>query len=341
MFIVKYKNIFLGISAFLTLAALFCIVFFGIRLGLDFTGGSLLEVEYAKKNTDQNLTITATDVSGNPVNLGGAEEGAENVRPEVEQIKEALTKIGFADAVVQPTEEKGFIIRTKDLSEKDHTSILQALSLEGKQAHETRFTSIGPVIGKELRAKAWASILAVILAIVLFITFAFRKVSAPVASSRYGLVAIVALIHDIIVPTGALALLGHFYGVEADILFVTALLTILGFSIHDTIVVFDRIRENLKLKVSENFSEVVGISLRQTLVRSINTSLTVVLVLSMLLYVGPASTHNFSLILLIGIIAGTYSSVFLASPLLVVIEEKQKKESRSKIYESAVNRSSS
>lgn len=137
------------------------------------------------------------------------------------------------------------------------------------------------------------------------------------------MVAIIALIHDVIVPTGALALMGHLYGTEADVLFVTALLTILGFSVHDTIVVFDRIRENLKLKISESFSEIVGISLRQTLVRSINTSLTVVLVLSMLLYVGPASTHNFSLILLIGIIAGTYSSVFLASPLLVLIEERQ------------------
>jgi preprotein translocase subunit SecF len=319
MFIVKYKKIFLGISAFLTLGALFSILFFGIRLGLDFTGGSLLEVEYAK----QNIGISATDASGNPITLGNAGEKG-NVRPEVGQVKEALSKLGFTDAVVQPTGENGFIIRTKHLSEKEHTSILQALSLDGKQANETRFTSIGPVIGKELRAKAWASILAVILAIVLFITFAFRKVSAPVASSRYGIVAIVALVHDVIIPTGALALLGHFYGVEADVLFVTALLTILGFSIHDTIVVFDRIRENLKIKVSENFSEVVGISLRQTFVRSINTSLTVVLVLSMLLYAGPASTHNFSLILLVGIIAGTYSSIFLASPLLVMVEEMQK-----------------
>ncbi|MBI2120896.1 MAG: protein translocase subunit SecF, partial [Parcubacteria group bacterium] len=190
---------------------------------------------------------------------------------------------------------------------------------------EKRFTSIGPVIGHELRAKAWVSIMAVLLAIVLFVAFAFRKVSLPVSSSKYGLITIVALAHDIIVPTGALALLGYFSGVEADVLFVTAILTILGFSVHDTIVVFDRVRENLKLKVSENFSEVVGTSLRQTFVRSINTSLTVILVLAALLYFGPASTHNFSLILLIGIIAGTYSSVFLASPLLVLAEELQKK----------------
>lgn len=321
MFIVKYKKIFLGISALLVAGSLFSILFFGIRFGIDFTGGSLLEIEYGANSSPMAQAI-AVDASGTPITLGATTSSG---RPAATQVKEAIAKIGFADATVQPTGETGFIIRTRDLSEKDHAAIFGALSFDGKQASEKRFTSIGPVIGNELRVKAWASILAVILAIVLFITFAFRKVSAPVASSRYGAVAIIALVHDVIVPTGALAFLGHFYGVEADVLFVTALLTILGFSIHDTIVVFDRIRENLKFKVSENFSEVVGISLRQTLVRSINTSLTVVLVLSMLLYVGPASTHNFSLILLIGIIAGTYSSVFLASPLLVVIEERQKR----------------
>jgi preprotein translocase subunit SecF len=318
MFIVKHKKIFLAISAFLTAAAFFCILFFGIRFGIDFTGGSLLEVEY----TNSSITAVMVNASGTPATI---EPNTASARPEIGHVKEALAKLGFSDAVVQPTGENGYILRTRDLSEKDHTDILQALSLDGKQAHESRFTSIGPVVGKELRAKAWASVLAVILAIVFFITFAFRKVSAPVASRMYGLMAIVALVHDVIIPTGVLALLGHFYGVEADVLFVTAILTILGFSIHDTIVVFDRIRENLKLKVSENFSEVVGISLRQTIVRSINTSLTVILALSMLLYVGPESTRNFSIILLTGVVAGVYSSIFLASPLLVLVEEMQKK----------------
>ncbi len=320
MFIVKYKKIFLGISAILTLAALFCIFFFGIRFGIDFTGGSLLEVEYASGSATPAVSVEGA--SGTPD--VSAETSVQAVAPEIGEVKEALAGIGFSDAIVQPTGENGFIVRTKDLSNKDHAEVLKALSFDGKEAREKRFTSIGPIIGKELRAKAWASVLAVILAIVLFITFAFRKVSAPVASSRYGIIAIIALIHDVIIPTGALALLGHFSGAEADVLFITALLTILGFSVHDTIVVFDRVRENLKNKVSENFAEVVGISLRQTLVRSINTSLTVVLVLSALLYAGPSSTHTFSLILLVGIIAGTYSSVFLASPLLVLVEEVQK-----------------
>lgn len=315
MFIVKYKNIFLGISALLVAGSLAALFFFGIRFGIDFTGGSLLEVEYA-----------TLSVQTSPANASDTPAVLTSSRPEIGEVKDALSKAGFAEATVQPTGEAGYILRTKSLSETEHAAILGALSLGGeKHPIEKRFTSIGPVIGHELRAKAWVSIVAVLIAIVLFVAFAFRKVSIPVSSSKYGLITIVALVHDVIVPTGALALLGHFYGVEADVLFVTAILTILGFSVHDTIVVFDRVRENLKLKVSENFSEVVGISLRQTLVRSINTSLTVVLVLAALLRFGPASTHNFSLILLIGIIAGTYSSVFLASPLLVLVEERQKK----------------
>lgn len=314
MFIVKYKNIFLGISALLVAGSLAALFFFGIRFGIDFTGGSLLEVEYA-----------TLSVQTSPANASDTPAVLTSSRPEIGEVKDALSKAGFSEATVQPTGEAGYILRTKSLSETEHAAMLGALSLGGeKHPIEKRFTSIGPVIGHELRAKAWVSIVAVLIAIVLFVAFAFRKVSIPVSSSKYGLITIVALVHDVIVPTGALALLGHFYGVEADVLFVTALLTILGFSVHDTIVVFDRVRENLKLKVSENFSEVVGISLRQTFVRSMNTSLTVVLVLAALLRFGPASTHNFSLILLIGIIAGTYSSVFLASPLLVLVEERQR-----------------
>ncbi|MFA6566476.1 MAG: protein translocase subunit SecF, partial [Candidatus Paceibacterota bacterium] len=175
-------------------------------------------------------------------------------------------------------------------------------------------------------SKAFVAVGGVILAIMLFIAFAFRKVSVPVSSSRYGMMVVVSLMHDVIIPTGALAILGHFNpSFEADILFVTALLIVLGFSVHDTIVVFDRIRENLKNKLSLDFEKVVGASLEQTFVRSINTSLTLILVLVMLLVFGPASTYNFALILLIGVTMGTYSSIFLASPLLVVVEEYQRK----------------
>ena len=181
------------------------------------------------------------------------------------------------------------------------------------------------------------SIILVIFAIVLFITFAFRKVSEPVSSFKYGLIAIVALIHDIIIPTGAFAILGHYKGLEIDALFVTALLVVLGFSVHDTIVVFDRVRENLK-NDKENqdkkrvparpFDMVVGDSISQTFTRSINTTLTVLLSLIALYYFGPEATHSFALALLIGIAAGTYSSVFLGSPLLVTVQKWQEKRNK-------------
>lgn len=296
MFVIKYKNFFLGFSVVLTAIAVAAIFIFGIKAGIDFTGGSLLEVEYSA------------------------------VRPDQSVVKDQLKNAGFADATVQQTGDKGFIIRTKSLDEKGHSVLKGAISSDAANAPaEKRFTSIGPIIGNELRAKAWVAVLSVILAIVLYIAFAFRKVSAPVSSSKYGIIAIMALLHDVLVPLGVLAFLSHYAGVEADVLFITALLTILGFSVHDTIVVFDRVRENLKLKISSDFAKTVGLSINQTLVRSINTSLTVVLVLSMLLLFGPQSTYYFSLILLIGIISGTYSSIFIASPLLVVVEEVQRK----------------
>ena len=188
---------------------------------------------------------------------------------------------------------------------------------------------IGPTIGAELRSKALLSVALVMLCILLFIAFAFRKVSKPVSSWVYGLVALVTLVHDVIIPVGFFAILGHFTGASVDTLFVTAVLTVLGFSIHDTIVVFDRTRENLRLNQEHNrkedFADTAGRSLQQTFVRSINTSLTVVFTLLVLFFLGPASTRDFALTLLVGIIAGTYSSIFLATPLLVTIERYRTK----------------
>ena len=168
-----------------------------------------------------------------------------------------------------------------------------------------------------------------LLCILLFIAFAFRKVSQPVSSWVYGLIALVTLLHDVIVPVGFFAALGHFFGAEVDTLFVTAILTILGFSIHDTIVVFDRVRENLAINKERNrkepFEDTAGRALNQTFVRSVNTSLTVLLTLLILYFLGPASTEIFALTLLVGIIAGTYSSIFLATPLLVWVEKRRSK----------------
>jgi len=282
MFIIKHRKIWYAFSLLIVVASLFSMFKFGLKQGIDFTGGALLEVEYAAK-------------------------------PDAFAVKQKIESLSLGSAVVQPSGEKNIIVRMKDLTEEQHQKVLSA-SLSVGQGKEIRFDSIGPVIGKELKKKSITAIILVIVMIVLYIAFAFRKVSQPVNSFYYGLMAVVALIHDVTLPAGVFAVLGHYYGVEVDTLFVTALLTVLGFSVHDTIVVFDRIRENLR-------NNVVGASVSQTIGRSINTSLTVILVLLAIFFLGGESTKYFSLALLIGVAIGTYSSIFLASPLLVTLQK--------------------
>jgi preprotein translocase subunit SecF len=189
------------------------------------------------------------------------------------------------------------------------------------------FNSVGPSVGKELTRKAILAVILISIAIICFIAFAFRKVSKPISSWKYGIIAIVTLLHDVAIPVGLFVILSHFYGAEVDSLFVVAVLTILGLSVSDTIVIFDRIRENLRNQANvskTNFNEVVGKSLEQSYIRSICTSMTVILVLLSLYFFGPESTKYFALMLTAGMFFGTYSSIFLASPLLVWVEEWQK-----------------
>jgi preprotein translocase subunit SecF len=211
------------------------------------------------------------------------------------------------------------MLRLKDLDEDAHQKILQSVN-SLSPLEEKRFDSVGPVIGEELKQRAYLAIGMVLFLIVIYIAFAFRKVSRPVASWKYGLAAIIALFHDVFIPTGIFSILGHYLGVEIDLLFVTGLLTILGFSVHDTIVVFDRIRENLRKGVGRGFEDTVNISINQTIVRSINTSLTVFLTLLAIFIFGGESTKYFALLLMMGILFGTYSSIFVASSLLVTSE---------------------
>ncbi|TSD03574.1 MAG: preprotein translocase subunit SecF [Parcubacteria group bacterium Greene0714_36] len=224
------------------------------------------------------------------------------------------------------------ILRFRDVDEPTHQRILTAITEYAEKESRTdkkemtlplvtekRFDAIGPTIGAELRTRALWAIVLTVSAIVLYIAWAFRRISKPVASWKYGVVAVVALAHDLAIPAGAFALLGRFRGVEIDILFITALLTVLGFSVHDTIVVFDRIRENLRTpRKNERYADTVNRSIRETIVRSILTSCTVLLVLTIVFFLGGASTRYFTLALIIGITAGTYSSIFVASPLLVL-----------------------
>ena len=298
MNITKYEKYFFILPAALSLLAIIAIVMWGLKPGIDLSGGSLLEIKYPAG------------------------------RPSVEIVHIKVDTLGLGEVRVQPTGDTGYILRQRDLTDIERQKLLQPLRNLGEM-EEVQFTSVGPTLGAELVQKAWIAIALVITCIILFIAFAFRGVSKPVASWKYGVVAIITLLHDILVPLGLFAALGHFLGAEVDALFIVALLTILGISINDTIVVFDRIRENLRLNEQhhkrESYDEVVGRSIMQTLARSINTSFTVVIVLVSLYFLGPASTKTFALTLIVGMVAGTYSSIFLASPLLVVWERFQKK----------------
>ena len=300
MFIIKYKKIFLSLSIILMVVSVIFIFTFGLKLGIDFKGGALLEVSYSAG------------------------------RPEAPLLESAIKTLNINQALIQPTGDNGYLIKTRDLSEKEHETLTESLSLGGKYpVSEKGFTSIGPTVGKELASKAILCIIFVIIAIILFITYAFRKVSIPVASWKYGLITIVTLLHDIVIPTGIFALVSHYTGAEVDTLFVLALLTILGLSVHDKIVVFDRIRENLHKGEKKGFEEIIGRSTSATIVRSINITLTIIFVLVPLYMFGPETTKNFAFILTVGLFFGIYSSLFFASPLLVWVEESQTKSKKS------------
>lgn len=299
MFIVKNKKIFISISTILVLLAVVSLFVFPLKVGIDFKGGALTEVLY------------------------------KDSRPLQTDLDTAFKAVNFGSVLIQPTGDLGYIIKTADLGEIGHNLLLTTLSLDGKNALEEKsFNSIGPSVGRELTRKAIMAIVFVSLGIILFIAFAFRKVSRPVSSWKYGLMAIISLLHDVIIPIGIFSVLSHFYGAEVDTLFVVAALTILGLSVSDTIVIFDRIRENLRGRGDTNFSDTVGKSLDQSYLRSIFTSLTVIMVLLSLFFFGPESTKYFALMLTAGMFFGTYSSIFLASPLLVLVEELQSKKKK-------------
>lgn len=301
MFIVTYRKIFFTLSAILVLGSIVAGYTFGLRFGTDFTGGSLLEVSY-----------------------GNGE------RPSLEIAKNSLEGLNIGSFSLRPSGDNNYVLRARELTAVEKTSVVKNLSQDGTlDIKEERFNSVGPIAGESLKQKSYWAIGVVLLSIVLFVTFAFRKVSEPVSSWKYGLATITALAHDVVVPTGIYIVMGQYFGAEIDLLFVTAILAVLGYSVHDTIVVFDRLRENLthnyEFRSKETFEETVGKSLSQTMGRSINTSLTIFFTLLALYIFGSEATHNFTLILLIGVVVGTYSSICIASPLLVTLEKFQKK----------------
>lgn len=290
--IISNRKIFYIFSGILVSASLISIMTLGLKFGIDFTGGSLLEVEYSDK------------------------------RPDAEAVRKEIEKLNLGSIVIQQTGSHGYIFRFRDIDENMHQEILAVLKKSSSGLSEKRFDAIGPTIGKELRRRSVYAIFVVLILIVLYIAWAFRKVSKPISSWKYGVIAVAALFHDVLIPTGLFSILGRFVGAEVDTLFVTALLTILGFSVHDTIVVFDRVRENLHNNYSKgvDFFSIVEQSVRETIVRSINTSVTVVLSLSAIFLFGGESIKYFTLTLIVGVVIGTYSSICIASPLLVTLQ---------------------
>ena len=286
MFIINHRRIFFLISSLLVITSITAFTAYGLKLGTDFTGGAIMEVEYLDS------------------------------RPAIDQIKSKIEALNLGQISTQLIGEKAVLLRLRTITESEHERLKTTLG-----GAEKRYSSIGPAIGEELARRGIIAIAIVVILIIFYIAFVFRHVPGAhrggVNSWKYGLIAILALIHDITIPTGVMVVLGHYYGVEVDALFLTALLTILGLSVNDTIVVFDRIRENLKQQTGEQFEEVVGRSLNETIVRSVNTSLTVILVLLAVYFFGGATTKYFALIMAIGMFVGTYSSIFIASPLLV------------------------
>ena len=282
----KYSIIYYIISVILIASSIVCISMFGLKFGIEFAGGSNMELQF------------------------------QNERPSNEAIQQTMSEFNLGEITVQPTGNSGAIIKFQGVEESVHQQILSKLN-ETYPVTETSFQYIGPSVGQELRNSTEVAISMCLLAITLYIAFAFRKVSRPVSSWKYGITSLIALFHDIIVPVGIFAILGHFYNVEITIPVIAALLTILGFSVHDTIVIFDRIRENILRKGMGEFEETVNLSLTQTLGRSISTVFSVEIVLICLFFLGGTSLKYFALTLIIGITSGAYSSIFIASPLLV------------------------
>lgn len=289
----KIYKIMFWISILLSIAAIIITLVFGLNLGVDFEGGSVLEFEFV------------------------------NGRPEVETIQKLISD--FKDVSMAPSGTKGLIVRTGELSEQSHQVVLSKFktAFPSSGLEEKRFDSAGPLIGKELKNKSITAIILVLFGVIIYIAIVFRKLSRALPSWAMGLAAIVALVHDVVIPTGIFALLGHFYGVEISAVFVAAALTILGYSVSDTVVVFDRVRENiLKKEIKESFGTIVHKSIMQTLTRSLNTTFTTLLSLVAIYFFGGDSIKFFALAMIMGIFLGAYSSIFVASPLLVWLEQR-------------------
>ena len=287
--IIQQRKYAYAFSLTVTLLSVAALVLWGLRFGIDFKGGTLLEVQFAVEPT-----------------------------PEVRQVTDALEPLGLQSLTVQPTENRAVLLRYLSSDENANDQVLEKLKGLDSEVKQLRTNFIGGSVSGQIKKNAVSGIVLAVIGIALYIAWAFRRVSAPVTSWEYGLGAIIALGHDILVTVGVFAVLGKFYGIEVGVPFIAALLTILGYSVNDTIVVYDRIRENLLREHGKtDFEETVNRSLNQTLGRSVNTSMTVIITLLAITIFGGESIRYFSLAILVGVTFGTYSSIYVASALLV------------------------
>lgn len=296
LWLIRKKYLWLGISGALVGISLILLAVFGLNLGIDFTGGSLSEIRFT--TPQERPSIEAMQPIGNAAIQEVLQDPAASVR-------------------LQPAADASYVLRTVTLDESQHKALLSALDTRLEPVFtEARFESIGPTIGDELKRRSVYAGIAVLIAIVAFIAYAFRGVGSQLKAWKLGLVAVAALVHDVAIVLGTFAVLGRFAGVEIDTLFVTAVLLVLGYSVNDTIVVFDRVRKVIQSSTTSDFAVVLARSMKQTLVRSLNTSLTTFVVLLALALSGGESLRWFIVALLVGVVAGTYSSIFFAAPLL-------------------------
>jgi len=311
----KTKTWFICSGAILTVSLL-ALITFGLKFGIDFQGGTLLDLQFSKPVTVEELKTELKNIQDAfNVDAGSGKTAATSG----ESLTSSKKPLELANGRIVPSGENQYLLNVEHIDNETHDKILESLGVKFGAVTENRFTTIGPVVGETLKKKAVLAVIVAMVMIVLYIAFAFRKVPKRVSPWKFGVCAIVALLHDVLIPIGVFAV----FRFEVDALFITAVLTVLGFSVHDTIVVFDRIRENLKYQErDESFAHVANKSVSQTMARSINTSLTVTITLAALLVLGSPSIFNFILVLLIGIVVGTYSSIFIASPLLVLWQKK-------------------
>ncbi len=281
----KLTKVYYIFSLILVVGALFSIFSYGFKFGIDFSGGSILELEF------------------------------EN-RPDNPKIQEKLNDLNLGEIIIQPVADKGVMIKMKEINETTHQQIISKLG-EISPAIEVTFENIGPVVGKELREKTMILIIVSLVALLIYISISFRNVSGLISGWQYGIVSLIALTFDVLITIGLLCFLGKFFDVQFNIPIITALLTILGYTINDKVIVFDRIRENIFKRRIDNFKEIVDKSLNETLIRSLSTGTCTLLVLVFIFLFGGDTLKYFSLTLIAGIIVGTYSSLFLASPFLV------------------------